>query len=73
MSDTSARASRFAFAFGSLARNGLMGGRAGVALAAPVAAAGGAAGGGGGGGGCTATDSDGVAGLGWGGWGAWGA
>ena len=31
MSDTSARANRFAFAFGSFARKGLIGGRAGVA------------------------------------------
>src|SRR5829696_1906068 len=36
MSDTSARARRFAFAFGSLARNGLIGGRAGVADGAPA-------------------------------------
>src|SRR5437868_5248708 len=39
MSDTSARASRFAFALGSLARNGLIGGRAGADVAgAPPAA-----------------------------------
>ena len=36
MSDTSARANRFAFAFGSFARKGLIGGRAGVDEA-PVA------------------------------------
>jgi hypothetical protein len=34
MSETSARASRFAFALGSLARNGLIGARVGVALVA---------------------------------------
>ena len=45
MSETSARASRFAFALGSFARKGLIGGRAGVAEAAAegvVALAGGA-------------------------------
>src|SRR5215217_980602 len=36
MSDTRARANRLAFALGSLARKGLIGGRAGVAV--PVAA-----------------------------------
>ena len=52
MSDTSARASRFALAFGSFARNGLIGGRAGVGVcdAAAWPAAGVAAGGADGGG-----------------------
>ncbi len=50
MSETSARASRLAFALGSFARKGLIGGRAGVA-AAPAAGvpAPGPEGGGGGG------------------------
>ena len=38
MSETRARANRLAFAFGSLARKGLIGGRAGVALLAPAGA-----------------------------------
>ena len=46
MSDTRARASRFALAFGSFARNGLIGGRAGVGVAEDVASVGGAATGG---------------------------
>jgi len=40
MSDTSARASRFAFALGSLARNGLIGARAGGAPPGPAGAVG---------------------------------
>jgi len=41
MSDTSARASRFAFALGSFARNGLIGARAGAAPGAAADDAGG--------------------------------
>src|SRR4051794_39561565 len=70
MSDTSARASRFAFAFGSLARKGLIGGRAVVGVPGAPAdgvaegAAGAATGGGGAGGGTTGAAARGVAGRG---------
>src|SRR5215218_4994863 len=40
MSETSARANRFAFAFGSFARNGLIGGLAGASLVPPAGVAG---------------------------------